>query len=214
MLLPEARLTLFFDRLAAVQPLIKTELESTNVYTLLVAVMLSAQMTDSGVNKATKPLFEKIRTPQEMIAFGEDNLRTAIRSINYYNTKARHVIEASKLLVEKFGGTVPSTREELELLPGVGRKTANVVLNVAFDQPTMPVDTHVFRVANRTGLSEGKNVREVEDELLERVPAFYALTAHHYLILHGRYVCVARNPKCESCPVLDFCPRNGLPPLE
>ena len=195
----------FYRRLASAGPAPKTELRYINPYTLLVAVVLSAQATDVGVNKATGPLFARITTPQQMVDLGEDRLKEAIRTIGLYQTKAKNVIALSKILVENYQGQIPATREELEALPGVGRKTANVVLNVAFGQPTIAVDTHIFRVGNRTGLSVGGNVREVEDELLRVTPEQWRMDAHHHLILFGRYTCKARNPACEACPVQDLC---------
>jgi endonuclease-3 len=195
----------FFARLAAQDPDPKTELVYNNPYTLLVAVTLSAQATDKGVNKATGPLFQHVDTPQKMIALGEAKLRDAIKTIGLYRTKAKNVIALSKMLVENFNGEVPRDHEALESLPGVGRKTANVVLNVAFGEPTMAVDTHIFRVSNRTGLAPGKNPREVEDELEKIVPAKYMSHAHHWLILHGRYICIARKPRCPDCIVADLC---------
>lgn len=204
------KIDLFFERLAAANPDPGTELDFTNTYTLLVAVVLSAQMTDKGVNKATAPLFERVSTPEEMLELGEDALKGYVKSVNLYPTKARHIIALSRMLVDEFGGSVPSTREELERLPGVGRKTANVILNVAFGQPTMPVDTHLLRLAPRAGLSAGKMPREVEADILAIVPERFARDAHHWLLLHGRYVCTARKPACEACPVGDICPKNGV----
>ncbi|GAB4171557.1 MAG: endonuclease III [Thalassobaculales bacterium] len=195
----------FFARLAERNPAPKGELEHVNAYTLLVAVVLSAQATDAGVNKATRPLFEKVRSAAEMLALGEEGLRGYIRTIGLFNTKAKNVIALSRLLVERHGGEVPADREALEALPGVGRKTANVVLNMAFGQPTMAVDTHVFRVANRTGMAQGKTPLAVEQGLVKRIPARWALHAHHWLILHGRYTCLARRPRCQDCPVADLC---------
>ncbi len=195
----------FFARLAAQRPEPKSELNYVNAYTLLVAVVLSAQMTDSGVNKATAPLFKKIKTPKAMLALGEEALREAVKSVNLYKTKAKNIIAAAKILVERFCGQVPQEREALESLPGVGRKTANVVLNVAFGLPTMAVDTHVFRVANRTGLAAGKTPLEVEEKLLKVVPEKWARHAHHWLILHGRYVCKAKKPECSNCILRDLC---------
>jgi len=200
-----ASIEAFFARLAKERPDPKSELDYVNSYTLLVAVVLSAQMTDAGVNKATAPLFKKVKTPKAMVALGEDALRTYIKSINLLNTKARNVIALSKILVEKFGGAVPQDRAALQSLPGVGRKTANVVLNVAFGQPTMAVDTHVFRVANRTGLACGTTPEEVEEKLLKVVPEKWMPHAHHWLILHGRYVCKAKKPDCSHCLVHDLC---------
>lgn len=195
----------FFSRFAAANPNPRSELEYKNPYTLLVAVVLSAQATDKGVNKATARIFPKIDSAEKMLRFGEDNLREAIKTIGLYRNKAKNVIALSKVLVEKHGGEVPKDREQLEQLPGVGRKTANVVLNVAFGLPTIAVDTHIFRVANRTGLAPGKTPREVEDALEKIVPDKFKLHAHHWLILHGRYVCIARKPNCPSCLVADLC---------
>jgi endonuclease-3 len=195
----------FFARLAVANPEPKTELEYKNPYTLLVAVVLSAQATDKGVNKATRPLFARVDTPEKMVALGEDGLRDAIRTIGLYRTKAKNVIALSKALIVDHGGTVPRDRDALEALPGVGRKTANVLLNVAFGEPTIAVDTHIFRVANRTGLAPGKTPREVEERLEAVVPDEYKLHAHHWLILHGRYICVARQPRCPDCLVADLC---------
>jgi endonuclease III len=194
-----------FSRFAANDPDPRSELQYKNPYTLLVAVVLSAQATDKGVNKATVTLFEKADTPETMIALGEDKLRDAIKTIGLYRTKAKNVIALSKALIEQHGGEVPKEREQLEALPGVGRKTANVVLNVAFSEPTIAVDTHIFRVANRTGIAPGKNPREVEDGLEKIVPEKYKLHAHHWLILHGRYICVARKPRCPDCLIADLC---------
>ncbi len=195
----------FFARLAALNPEPKTELAYVNAYTLLVAVALSAQATDVGVNKATARLFEQVRTPQAMIELGEAGLKQHIRTIGLFNTKAKNVIALSEALVAKHGGTVPEDRAALEALPGVGRKTANVVLNVAFGQDTMAVDTHIFRVGNRTGLAPGKTPRAVEDGLVAIIPPPYRRHAHHWLILHGRYTCIARRPRCFACPVADLC---------
>jgi len=195
----------FFRRLAAAQPRPRSELNYVNAYTLLVAVVLSAQATDVGVNKATDKLFVRVRTPQQMIDLGEIGLKKYIKTIGLYNTKAKNIIALSKMLVQQFSGDVPSTREELQSLPGVGRKTANVVLNVAFGEPTLAVDTHVFRVANRTGLAPGKTPELVEASLLKVVPKKWLLHAHHWLILLGRYTCVARKPKCPTCLVRDLC---------
>lgn len=195
----------FFRTLAASIPNVATELQYTNPYTLLVAVVLSAQSTDKGVNKATKPLFDKIQTPQEMLALGEESLKNTIKTIGLYHTKAKNIIKLSQILIEKFGGRIPNTREELMELPGVGRKTANVVLNVAFNQPTIPVDTHIFRVSNRTGLAPGKTPLEVEQKLEKNVPKAYLHSAHHLLILHGRYTCKAIKPLCNICPVSSVC---------
>ena len=195
----------FFARLAAAKSEPKSELDHVNPYTLLVAVVLSAQATDAGVNKATKTLFAEIDTPAKMVALGLDRLKEHVRTIGLYNTKAANIIKLSELLIAEHGGQVPRSREALETLPGVGRKTANVVLNVAFGEPTFAVDTHVFRVSNRTGLAPGKTPLEVELGLEKVVPAPYRQHAHHWLILHGRYVCVARKPKCSDCSVRDVC---------
>ena len=195
----------FFARLQAAMPEPKTELDYINAYTLLVAVVLSAQATDKSVNKATEGLFKVADTPAKMLALGEAGLIGHIKTIGLFRTKARNIIASSKILVEQHGGAVPRDREALESLPGVGRKTANVVLNAAFGEKTIAVDTHVFRLANRTGLAPGKTVREVEDGLMQIVPDAYVLHAHHWLILHGRYVCVARTPKCPQCVVRELC---------
>ena len=194
-----------FERLRELNPHPTTELEYGSPYQLLVAVILSAQATDVGVNKATRGLFRLAGTPAEMLALGEAKLKKAISSIGLFNTKAANVMAMSKLLLDEHGGEVPRQREALEALPGVGRKTANVVLNTAFGEPTIAVDTHIFRVANRTGLAPGENVREVEDRLLKRVPAEFRQDAHHWLILHGRYTCKARKPECWRCPIRDLC---------
>jgi endonuclease III len=195
----------FFAALAKERPDPMTELGYINPYTLLVAVVLSAQATDVGVNRATEPLFRIADTPEKMLALGEERLIEFIRTIGLFRTKAKNVIALSRILVEQHGGKVPQTREALEALPGVGRKTANVVLNVAFGQPTIAVDTHIFRVANRTGLAPGKTPRLVEEGLERIVPEKYKRGAHHWLILHGRYVCVARKPRCETCVVNALC---------
>jgi endonuclease-3 len=195
----------FFRRLAAERPDPTTELSYINPYTLLVAVVLSAQATDVSVNKATEPLFAVVDTPQKMVALGEERLTEYIKIIGLYRTKAKNVIALSKLLIEHHGGQVPASREALEALPGVGRKTANVVLNVAFGEPTIAVDTHIFRVANRTGLAPGKTPLAVEERLEKVVPAHWRQHAHHWLILHGRYTCIARKPRCEVCVVNDLC---------
>jgi len=194
-----------FRRLQSLNPEPKTELVYTTPYTLLVAVVLSAQSTDKGVNKATAELFKVADTPEKMIALGEEELREYIKTINLYKTKARHVIGLSRILLESHKGHVPADREKLESLPGVGRKTANVVLNVAFGQETMAVDTHIFRVSNRTGIAPGKTPLEVEKALEKVIPKEFRLHAHHLLILQGRYICVAKNPKCEVCPISDLC---------
>jgi endonuclease-3 len=195
----------FFRRLEAQNPDPRGELHYKNPYTLLVAVVLSAQATDVGVNKATGPLFEVADTPDKMVALGEERLRGYIRTIGLFNTKAKNVIALSRQLIAVHGGAVPRDRTVLETLPGVGRKTANVVLNIAFGEPTIAVDTHIFRVGNRTGLAPGKNVLAVELKLEKAVPKQYRLHAHHWLILHGRYVCKARKPNCAVCVVNDLC---------
>ena len=195
----------FFARLAEVNPAPETELDYHTPYTLLVAVVLSAQATDVSVNKATGPLFEVADTPQAMIGLGEERLRGFIKTIGLYNGKAKNIVALSRMLVERHGGEVPGERKALEALPGVGRKTASVVLNGAFGEPTIAVDTHVFRVANRTGLAPAKTPRAVEDKLIEVVPPEWRRHAHHWLILHGRYVCKARKPECGACAVRDLC---------
>jgi endonuclease-3 len=195
----------FYRRLAETDPAPETELQYVNPYTLLVAVALSAQATDVGVNKATKRLFQDVQTPQTMVALGEDGLKQHIKTIGLFNTKAKNVIALSQMLVDEHGGEVPADRDALEKLPGVGRKTANVVMNVAFGAETIAVDTHIFRVANRTGLAKGKNVLAVELGLEKVTPAPFRSHAHHWLILHGRYICKARTPECWRCPVADLC---------
>ena len=200
-----ARAEAVFSRLAAANPEPRSELEYVNPFTLLVAVVLSAQATDVGVNKATRLLFQAVDTPAKMVALGEDKLVERVKTIGLYRTKAKNVIALSKLLVDAYGGEVPKDREALEALPGVGRKTANVVLNVAFGEPTLAVDTHVYRVANRIPLGAGKTPREVEDNLMRITPAQYMRHAHHWLILHGRYVCKARLPLCPGCAIRDLC---------
>ena len=195
----------FYRRLAETNPSPQPELEYVNPYTLLVAVTLSAQSTDVGVNKATRSLFAKVTTPQQMLDLGEDALREHIKTIGLFNTKAKNVIAAAQILVDRHGGEVPQDRDLLETLPGVGRKTANVVLNAAFGEPRMAVDTHIFRVANRTGLAKGKNVLEVELKLEKVTPETFLVNAHQWLILHGRYICKARVPECWRCPVIDLC---------
>jgi endonuclease III len=195
----------FFACLQAANPNPETELVYTTPFELLAAVLLSAQATDVGVNKATQKLFPVANTPQAIVALGVAGLEPYIQTIGLFRSKARHLVEASRILVERHGGVVPRTRAELEALPGVGRKTANVVLNVAFGEPTMAVDTHIFRVGNRTGLAPGKTPLEVELKLDKRVPPAFRLHAHHWLILHGRYVCVARKPRCWECAVAHFC---------
>ncbi len=203
--LSAAEIEMLFGRLAAKMPEPKPELEFINPYTLLVAVVLSAQATDTGVNRATRPLFAKVDSPEKMLAFGHSRLIEAIRSLGFFNQKAKAVMRLSEILVEEHGGEVPRERAALERLPGVGRKTASVVLNVAFGEPAIAVDTHIFRVSNRTGLAPGRDADEVAD-ILERVtPERFKLNAHHWLILHGRYVCVARKPKCPICVIAGIC---------
>jgi len=199
----------FFRRLAARNPDPRGELAFINPFTLLVAVVLSAQATDAGVNKATPALFRVADTPRKMVALGEEKLRDYIKTIGLFNTKAKNIIALSRTLIDEHGGEVPRDRAALEKLPGVGRKTANVVLNVAFAQPTIAVDTHIFRVGNRTGLAPGKTPLAVEQKLERVVPQHYKLHAHHWLILHGRYVCKARKPECPACVVNDLCAYKG-----
>lgn len=204
----------FFATLREANPEPRTELEYSSNFELLTAVLLSAQATDVGVNKATRKLFPVANTPQAILDLGLEGLESYIKTIGLYRSKAKHLMETCRILVEQFNGEVPSTREALETLPGVGRKTANVVLNVGFGQPTMAVDTHIFRVSNRTGLAPGKTPLEVEKQLLKRVPAEYAVNSHHWLILLGRYVCLARKPKCWEClvsPYCDFKPKTEAP---
>ncbi|MEI9898792.1 MAG: endonuclease III [Hyphomicrobium sp.] len=203
--LSKAAINEMFLRFQAADPEPKSELEYVNPFTLLVAVVLSAQATDAGVNKATRALFKIADTPEKMVKLGEEQVREFVKTIGLYRNKARNVIELSRQLVANHGGDVPRDRAALEALPGVGRKTANVVLNVAFGEPTMAVDTHVFRVANRTGLSSGRTPLEVEEDLLRAIPAEFAMHAHHWLILHGRYVCKARRPECPRCLIRDLC---------
>lgn len=194
-----------FARFQAQNPKPETELDYVNPYTLLVAVTLSAQATDVGVNKATKELFKIVTHPSQMVELGEAGLKSHIKTIGLFNSKAKNVMAMAHILVDQYGGEIPQTREELEALPGVGRKTANVVLNTAFGQPTMAVDTHIFRVANRTGIAKGKTVLAVEKGLLKNIPKDYLVDAHHWLILHGRYVCKARKPNCPVCDIADLC---------
>ena len=206
---PPAEIEEAFRRFQKAMPEPKGELIHVNPFTLLVAVVLSAQATDAGVNKATPALFALADTPEKMVALGEPRVRDLIKTIGLFRTKAKNVIALSELLIRDHGGQVPSTREALEALPGVGRKTANVVLNIAFGEPTMAVDTHIFRIGNRTGLAPGKNPLEVELKLLEVIPPHYMMHAHHWLILHGRYVCLARRPLCEKCIIADLCKWPG-----
>jgi len=194
-----------FERLRAANPHPTTELHYGNPFQLLIAVILSAQSTDVGVNKATQALFKKVKSPRAMLQLGLDGLKEYIKTIGLYNTKASNIIKACEILVARHGGKVPEDRAALEALPGVGRKTANVVLNTAFGQPTIAVDTHIFRVANRTGIAPGKTVHEVEQRLLRLVPEEFIKDTHHWLILHGRYTCIARKPRCQSCTISDLC---------
>ncbi|MBK1671108.1 endonuclease III [Rhodovibrio sodomensis] len=203
--LKKAEIEQLFARLAAALPEPKTELEYRDPFTLLVAVVLSAQSTDVGVNKATRSLFAEADTPAALAALGEAGVKRHIKTLGLFNSKARNVVELSRVIAEDYGGALPRDRAALEKLPGVGRKTANVVLNTAFGEPTIAVDTHIFRVANRTGLAPGKTVREVEDELTRIVPKAFARDAHHWLILHGRYTCKARKPDCPACRIADLC---------
>lgn len=208
--LEPAQVRSLFERFKAREPEPKTELAAPNAYTLLVAVVLSAQATDKSVNKATEELFKIADTPEKMTALGQDALESYIKSIGLYRTKAKHVMELSRMLIDEFESRVPRRREDLERLPGVGRKTANVVLNVVYGEPTMPVDTHLLRISPRMGLSAGTTPAAVERDLLRVIPAEYLQHAHHWLILHGRYVCTARSPHCADCPVNDICPHNGV----
>lgn len=209
-LLSEKEIFEVFKRFREQNPKPESELKWTSAYTLLVAVVLSAQATDKSVNKATEVLYQVADTPKKMMKLGEENLISYIRSIGLYKTKAKHVIELSKIILEKFNGEVPKTREELESLPGVGRKTANVVLNVVYGEATMPVDTHLFRICPKIGLAKGATPLEVEKSLLERIPSEFLGKAHHWLLLHGRYTCTARAPKCDDCLIFDICKHNDL----
>lgn len=195
----------FFEILSAQNPEPTTELKYINAYTLLVAVILSAQSTDVGVNKATEALFKVVDSPEKMVALGEEGLKSYIKTIGLFNTKAKNVIKMSQILVDRFQGQVPRTRDDLESLPGVGRKTANVILNTVYKDPVIAVDTHIFRISNRIGLAPGKTPLEVEEALYKRIPPKWLLHAHHWLILHGRYICMASKPKCGVCPVYDLC---------
>ena len=201
--------TEMFKRWREANPHPTTELQFSTPFELLIAVLLSAQATDAGVNKATAKPFPVANTPQAMLDLGLEGIMQYTRTIGLYKTKSKHIIETCKILVQQYGGEIPSTREELEALPGVGRKTANVVLNTAFRQPVMAVDTHIFRVANRTKLAPGKNVREVEDKLMKFIPKEFLLDAHHWLILHGRYTCKAQKPQCSKCLIYDLCEYEG-----
>ena len=203
--LPYATLKLIFARFAEIEPHPKGELEHVNAFTLLVAVALSAQATDAGVNKATRKLFQIADTPEKMLALGEDGLIEHIKTIGLFRNKAKNVIALSRILIERFGGQVPSSRAALQSLPGVGRKTANVVLNMWWRIPAQAVDTHIFRVGNRSGICPGKDVDAVERAIEDHIPAEFQLHAHHWLILHGRYICVARKPKCGICPIAEWC---------
>lgn len=203
--LNRAQIAEIYERLCRENPNPRTELNYTNPYTLVVAVALSAQATDIGVNKATRALFEAADNPQAMVDLGEDVVRDHVKTIGLYRNKAKNVIKLSQMILDDFGGEVPTTREDLMTLPGVGRKTANVVMNEAFGQPTMAVDTHIFRVSNRTGMAPGKDVVDVELNLLRVTPEDYLMGAHHWILLHGRYTCVARTPKCYDCRIADLC---------
>ena len=198
-----------FKRLKKHNPDPTTELNYHSPFELLVAVILSAQATDKGVNKATEALFQVANTPEKILALGEDSLKQYIKTINFYPTKATNLIKSCRILLERYNAQVPDQRGDLESLPGVGRKTANVILSIVFGKETIAVDTHIFRVANRTGLAPGKTVREVEDKLLKRVPIEFRKNAHHWLVLHGRYVCIARKPKCAECVIYDLCQYEG-----
>ena len=204
-MMKKAEIEAFFATLKAANPNPQTELAYSSVFELLAAVLLSAQATDVGVNKATRRLFAVANTPQKILDLGLEGLESYIKTIGLYHSKAKHLMQTCRILVDQYGGVVPRTREALELLPGVGRKTANVVLNVAFGEPTMAVDTHLFRLGNRTGLAPGKTPLEVERKLLKRIPPEYLVDAHHWLILHGRYVCKARQPLCWQCAVSQYC---------
>lgn len=203
-----------FKRLQAENPNPQTELEYSSTFELLISVILSAQATDIGVNKATRKLYRDANTPEAILALGVDGLKTYIRTIGLFNNKAENIIKTCATLIERHGSVVPDNRDALEELPGVGRKTANVVLNTAFRQPAMAVDTHIFRVSNRTGIAPGKNVLEVEKRLLRLMPAEYLLDAHHWLILHGRYICIARKPRCAACVIYDLCDYRQKTPVD
>jgi endonuclease-3 len=212
-MMKKAEIEAFFATLKAANPNPQTELAYSSVFELLAAVLLSAQATDVGVNKATRSLFAVANTPQKILDLGLEGLESYIKTIGLYHSKAKHLMQTCRILVDQHGGVVPRTREALELLPGVGRKTANVVLNVAFGEPTMAVDTHLFRLGNRTGLAPGKTPLEVERKLLKRIPPEYLVDAHHWLILHGRYVCKARQPLCWQCAVSQYCDFKAKTPL-
>lgn len=207
-LLTTEEIVQIMERFKKQNPSPKSELDYTNAFTLLVAVVLSAQATDKSVNKATKDLFKIADTPEKMIALGEEKLIDFIKSIGLYKSKSKHIIELSKILVAEFNSTVPDNHQDLQKLPGVGRKTANVVLNVIFNKPTMPVDTHLLRVSPKIGLAEGTTPETVEKSLLQRIPEEYLKDAHHWILLHGRYVCTAKNPKCDECIINDLCKKN------
>ena len=209
-LLSHRKLVEVFERFKAANPEPKSELVAPNAYCLLVSVVLSAQTTDKSVNRATEPLYKKVRTPQQMIDLGEQRLMEYIKSIGLYRNKSKNVIALSRKLVDEYGGKIPSTRDELMSLPGVGRKTANVVLNVVYHQRVMPVDTHLLRICPKIGLAEGLTPEQVENSLVKRIPEEYMEHAHHWLILHGRYVCTARNPKCSECIISDLCMHNEV----
>lgn len=209
LLSPESIIQIF-DRFKQANPAPQTELLAPNDFTLLVSVVLSAQATDKSVNKATAPLYQVADSPEKILELGEEGLISYIKSIGLFRSKARHVMELSQILVRDFGGKIPRTREDLQKLPGVGRKTANVILNVVYGEPTMPVDTHLLRISPRMGLSNGTTPEAVEQDLIRVIPAEYMQHAHHWLILHGRYICTARNPQCTDCPIADLCMHNNL----
>lgn len=209
-LLSKGEVSEIFEILKNENPAPKSELTAPNNYTFLVSVVLSAQSTDKSVNKATKELYEKIKTPEEMLGLGEEKLLDYIKSIGLYKSKGKHIIQLSRILTEKFGSSIPETFEDLISLPGVGRKTANVILNSVYKKPTMPVDTHILRISPRIGLATGDTPEKVEKELLEVIPEQYLLNAHHWLILHGRYICTAKKPDCSNCPIERLCKKNNL----
>lgn len=209
-LLSRSEISEIFEIFKKKKPAPKSELTAPNNYTFLVSVVLSAQSTDKSVNKATKELYEKIKTPEEMLGLGEEKLLDYIKSIGLYKSKGKHIIQLSRILTEKFGGSIPETFEDLISLPGVGRKTANVILNSVYKKPTMPVDTHILRISPRIGLATGNTPEKVEKELLEVIPEQYLLNAHHWLILHGRYICTAKKPDCSNCPIERLCKKNNL----
>ena len=209
LLCPESIIQIF-ERFKKANPAPQTELLAPNDFTLLVSVVLSAQATDKSVNKATAPLYQVADSPEKILKLGEEGLISYIKSIGLFRSKARHVMELSQILVRDFGGKIPRTREDLQKLPGVGRKTANVILNVVYGEPTMPVDTHLLRISPRMGLSNGTTPEAVEQDLIRVIPAEYMQHAHHWLILHGRYICTARNPQCDNCPIADLCMHNNL----